>query len=73
MIDYAEVLGRYEVWLVEDEGRVAGALILDAESDHLLIWSVAIAPWAQGQGLGSRVLAPAEPPAEQLCHKRHPL
>ena len=43
-----------------------GALILDPQPDHLLIWSIATAPAAQGRGLGNALLAAAETRARQL-------
>jgi RimJ/RimL family protein N-acetyltransferase len=64
-MDYSTVLGHYEVWLPE-EAPASGALILDPQPDHLLIWSVAIAPDAQRQGLGNRLLAAAEARAHDL-------
>jgi len=63
--DYATILDRYEVW-VPEEDPVSGALILDPQPDHLLIWSIATAPQAQGRGLGRWLLAAAETRARDL-------
>lgn len=65
LLDYDSVLAHYEVWLAEGEG-LEGALILDPQPDHLLVWSVATAPAAQGKGLGKSLLAAAEARARQL-------
>ena len=65
-MDYAGLLARYEAWLFETEQGLAGALILDPFPDHLLIWSVATAPQAQGKGIGRRLLQAAEHRARQL-------
>ena len=64
--DYEDVLARYETWVVEGEEGLDGekgldgALILEAQPDHLLIWSISTAPTAQKRGLGGRLLAHAE-------------
>lgn len=62
----AEVLARYEVWLADYEGAPAGALVLDPQPDHLMIWSVAVDPAHQGSGLGNALLAAAESRARDL-------
>jgi RimJ/RimL family protein N-acetyltransferase len=56
------VLGAYEIWLAGDDG----ALVLDPRPDHLVVWSVAVAPSAQGTGLGNRLLDAAESRARRL-------
>jgi RimJ/RimL family protein N-acetyltransferase len=65
-LDYDSILGHYEAWIVDGEGGLAGALILDPYPDHLLIWSLATDPSAQRQGIGKRLLAAAEERARQL-------
>jgi ribosomal protein S18 acetylase RimI-like enzyme len=64
--DYGAILGQYEVWLADDRNGPQAALILDPHPDHLLVWSIATAPEAQGRGLGRRLLAAAEERARQL-------
>ena len=64
--DYADIIRRMEVWLAEERDQLRGVLILDARPDDLLIWSIAAAPGAQGQGLGQIMLDAAEVRAEQL-------
>jgi RimJ/RimL family protein N-acetyltransferase/GNAT superfamily N-acetyltransferase len=64
--DYATLPGRYETWVADGDGALAGALILDPHPDHLLIWSIAVAPGAQKQGLGRRLLLAAEARARAL-------
>jgi molybdopterin-guanine dinucleotide biosynthesis protein A len=60
-VAYADVLRSGEAWIAEDEsGELLGVLILKRASDHLLIWSVAVAPALQRSGIGRRLLALAE-------------
>jgi molybdopterin-guanine dinucleotide biosynthesis protein A len=60
-VDYGEVLANSVVWVVEDGSKaVVGALVLRPAADHLLIWSVAVAPDRQRAGIGRRLLALAE-------------
>jgi RimJ/RimL family protein N-acetyltransferase/ribosomal protein S18 acetylase RimI-like enzyme len=66
LFDYDTLHAHYEAWVVDGEGAMTGALILDPRPDHLLIWSLATAPAAQRQGLGARLLAAAEARARQL-------
>ncbi len=48
---------------------VDGVLILEPRADDLLIWSVAVAPAAQGRGVGNMMLAFAETRARELGRK----
>ena len=64
--DYAEVIATKEVWLAEERDTLRGVLVLDVRADDLLIWSIAAAPDAQGQGLGQIMLDAAEVRAGQL-------
>ena len=62
--DYRVWIDRGEVWLAEIDGVPAGVLVLDRQSDHLLVYSVAVLPRYQGVGLGKALLALAEERAE---------
>ena len=64
--DYAEVIATMEVWLAEERDQLRGVLILDVRPDDLLIWSMAAAPEARGQGLGQIMLDATDVRAEQL-------
>jgi len=60
-VNYAEVVENTDCWVAENgKGEIVGALILKPASDHLLIWSVAVAPDQQGGGIGRRLMALAE-------------
>lgn len=65
--DYAAMLADHHVWLIDgpEPGGPLAALVLRAEPGCLLIWSVAVAPGAQGQGLGRALLAFAEAEARR--------
>lgn len=58
--DYAPRLARSEVWLLEDAGAAVALVVLERRPDHLMIYSLAVAPDRQGQGHGRRLLALAE-------------
>jgi len=66
LADYAQVFAAYEVYLAERDGALDGVLILEPRADDLLIWSVAVAPAAQGRGVGNRMLAFADDRAREL-------
>ncbi|MEJ0078685.1 MAG: GNAT family N-acetyltransferase [Alphaproteobacteria bacterium] len=66
LADYTEIFRDYEVWLAEQDGALDGVLILEPRADDLLIWSVAVAPAAQGRGIGNTMLAFAETRARDL-------
>ncbi|MFE0015573.1 GNAT family N-acetyltransferase [Mesorhizobium sp. NPDC059054] len=58
--DYAPRIEAGEVWLLELSGTLAGLIVLERHSDHIWIFSVAVAPEFQGKKLGIRLLDWAE-------------
>ena len=62
--DYAPRVAAGEVWLLEERaaptGLPAGLIVLETHKDHLMIFSVAVAPDRQGRGVGRRLLAFAD-------------
>jgi N-acetylglutamate synthase-like GNAT family acetyltransferase len=64
--DYRVLLDTARVWVAEVSDRLGGVLVTVARSDHLLLDTVAVAPDAQGQGLGAVLLARAEDDAREL-------
>jgi ribosomal protein S18 acetylase RimI-like enzyme len=69
-VDYATIVADYDVWLLEQGDGLEGVLILETRADDLMIWSVAVAPQAQGRGIGNRLLAIAEARARELGRRR---
>ena len=63
--DYAPRIAAGEVWLLEAAGQLAGLLVLERHPDHAMIYSVAVAPAWQGEGLGQRLLRFAEAKARE--------
>jgi GNAT superfamily N-acetyltransferase len=56
----AEVLSRYEVWLLVEGDEVKGALALEPRRDDVEIWSVSVEPSRQNGGVGRVLLEAAE-------------
>jgi ribosomal protein S18 acetylase RimI-like enzyme len=59
--DYAAIVAEGDTWIaVDPAGLIIGALTLRDGGDHLLIWSVAVAPAQQRSGIGRLLLDWAE-------------
>lgn len=58
--DYAAAIAHDETWVAELDGEIVGYLVLVLAPDHLLLENVAVAPEAQGRGIGGALLALAE-------------
>jgi ribosomal protein S18 acetylase RimI-like enzyme len=54
--DYGPRIERGEVWILEADGRPTGIAVLEEHPDHLLVYSIAVMPEAQGQGHGTALL-----------------
>jgi N-acetylglutamate synthase-like GNAT family acetyltransferase len=68
--DYARRIADGQVWLLEEEGTLAGVLVLeDAAGGALLLDNLAIAPGAQGKGHGRTLVAYAEAEARRRGHE----
>jgi ribosomal protein S18 acetylase RimI-like enzyme len=63
--DYAPRIARGEVWVAEIDARLAAVLVLERLKDHLLLYSIAIRPAFQGQGLAAKLLAFADDQARK--------
>jgi N-acetylglutamate synthase-like GNAT family acetyltransferase len=64
--DYDKAVREHVVFVVESPGRLDAALELIPAPDHLLVENVAVAPTAQGRGLGRQLMALAERVATDL-------
>jgi ribosomal protein S18 acetylase RimI-like enzyme len=67
--DYALLLKQHPIWLVEIEQHLAGVLVVQHETDSLLIYSVAINPADQNRGFGRVLLGWAEHQAQQANYR----
>ncbi|MEW5986878.1 MAG: GNAT family N-acetyltransferase [Chloroflexota bacterium] len=63
--DYRQMVAEHPIWLLYLGSEPAGVLVLIVEAEALLIYSVAISPPHQKQGLGRRLLAWAEQEARR--------
>jgi ribosomal protein S18 acetylase RimI-like enzyme len=64
--DYDAAVRDGHAWVADDDGEIAGLLVLEERSDHLLIENVAVEPSRQHQGIGRALLAFAEQRAAEL-------
>ena len=72
--DYAALIADGLVRVLRRDGRICGILVLIGKDDHLLLDNVAVAPEAQGHGLGRRLVEAAEDVARNLGYAtRRPL
>ncbi len=50
--DYLPIIVAGGVWMVARDGAEVAVLVLEPEPDHMLIFSLAVLPAAQGGGIG---------------------
>lgn len=58
--DYGHAVESGQAWVALHGDHLIGLLVLEPAADHLLLENVAVAPQAQGLGVGSRLLQLAE-------------
>jgi GNAT superfamily N-acetyltransferase len=66
LADYPDLIGRGRVYVLEEEGMVAGVLVLEPQHGSLLVETLAVDPARQGAGVGRRLMAFAETEAARL-------
>ncbi|GAA3349429.1 GNAT family N-acetyltransferase [Amorphoplanes nipponensis] len=59
-VDYHLVVAQRRCWVVEDDGRISGMVQIARRAGHLEVETIAVAPDAQGRGIGARLLGFAE-------------
>ena len=59
-VDYASEIENYPCWVVESAGEILGGLIMIFAADRAQIANIALAPQAQGQGIGGKLMKLAE-------------
>jgi ribosomal protein S18 acetylase RimI-like enzyme len=69
--DYARRIEAGQVWVLETDGMIVGLVVLEDDGDgSLLLDNIAVAPSAQGQGIGRRLIAFTESEARRRgCHQ----
>ena len=66
--DYGQVVRNHRAYVIEDGGRIVGALVLKDTDDGILLDNVAVLPSRQGEGIGRRLVEHAESEARRLGH-----
>jgi GNAT superfamily N-acetyltransferase len=68
--DYAARIAAGEAWVVEQAGTLLAVLVLEDFPDSLQLDNIAIAPSAQGKGLGRALVAFTEAEARRRGHAK---
>lgn len=58
--DYSQVISRHQVFVVEEDGQVAGVVVLVCHEGKMLLDNIAVHPDRQGNGLGHQLMEFAE-------------
>ena len=59
-IDYRIAIDEYEIWIAESRKERVGLLMLENQTDHMVIYSVAVLPAHARHGVGRELLNHAE-------------
>jgi GNAT superfamily N-acetyltransferase len=66
LADYHQAVADGHVWIAHENDRAVGLVVVVPEPDHLLLENIAVAPAAQGRGVGSWLLAWVDDEARRL-------
>src|SRR4051812_8395428 len=66
VVDYDAVVADGRCWVADDGGQLAGMVQLAVADDHVEVETLAVAPQAQGTGVGGELLTFAEERARSL-------
>lgn len=66
--DFEVLFETMEIWVSGPSQALEAALIVEPKPDHLLVWSLAVAPGLKGKRLGSALLDFAEDRARRDGH-----
>lgn len=64
--DYPSLVEAATTWVAEQAGHVVGLLVLEVETDHLLLENIAVSSEVRGKGVGRQLLSFAEEQALEL-------
>jgi ribosomal protein S18 acetylase RimI-like enzyme len=64
--DYAGRIADRQTWVLEDDGRIVGILVLEHGPSGLLLDNIAVMPDSQGKGFGRALIGFAETEARRL-------
>jgi ribosomal protein S18 acetylase RimI-like enzyme len=63
--DYAQRIADGQVWVLEEAGELIGVVVLSERPESFLLQNVAVAPAAQGNGFGRRLITFADDEAKR--------
>lgn len=67
--DYALRIADQQAWVVEDQGRIVGILVLEATADGFLLDNIAVLPDCQGKGYGRALIEFGEDEARRRGYR----
>ena len=68
--DYSDIIARHIVHVARAEGSIMGVVVLIEGEDAILLDNIAVAPEAQGRGIGRRLMEFAEAEAVRRGYAR---